>query len=115
MLQTLAFECRNQNVRVNGVQVGIIHTGALDAMAIRKDQTPENYAGARKHAQPLGRIGTPRDVANAVSFLASPMSGFTTGEFIRVDGGLHLSNWWNQQVMLNKHSKNMKSNTKNEE
>jgi len=101
MTQTLAFQHRGDNVRVNGVQAGVIHTGALDVMAAKKHQSVESYAALRATAQPLGRNGTPEDVANAVLYLASPSSGFTTGELLRVDGGLHLSNWWNQQAMLN--------------
>jgi len=100
MTQTLAFKYRNHNVRVNGVQAGVIHTGALDVMAEKKNKSVESYAALRATAQPLGRNGTPGDVANAVVYLASPASGFTTGELLRVDGGLHLSNWWNRQVML---------------
>ena len=104
MTQTLAFKYRNDNVRVNGVLAGVIHTGALDVMAKKKNKSVESYAATRATAQPLGRNGTPDDVANAVVFFASPASGFTTGELLRVDGGLHLSNWWNQQAMLNKYS-----------
>ncbi|KAL3916490.1 MAG: hypothetical protein SGILL_005153 [Bacillariaceae sp.] len=100
MAQTLAFKYRNDNVRVNVVAAGVIHTGALDVMAEKKGKSVEEYAALRASAQPLGRNGTLDDVANAVMYLATPASGFTTGEIIRVDGGLHLSNWWNQQVML---------------
>jgi NAD(P)-dependent dehydrogenase (short-subunit alcohol dehydrogenase family) len=100
MVQTLAFKYRDNNVRVNIVGAGVIHTGALDVMAKKKNQSVEDYAALRATAQPLGRNGTPDDVANAVVFLASPASGFTTGEILRVDGGLHLSNWWNQQAMI---------------
>jgi NAD(P)-dependent dehydrogenase (short-subunit alcohol dehydrogenase family) len=100
MTQTLAFKYRQDNIRVNAVLCGVIHTGALDAMAIKKGTSVETYAELRATAQPLGRNGTPEDVANAVVYLASPSSGFTTGELLRVDGGLHLSNWWNRQVML---------------
>ncbi|KAL3932661.1 MAG: hypothetical protein SGARI_003903 [Bacillariaceae sp.] len=100
MAQTLAFKYRQDNVRVNVVAAGVIHTGALDVMAQKKNKPVEAYAALRASAQPLGRNGTLDDVANAVMYLASPASGFTTGEILRVDGGLHLSNWWNQQVML---------------
>jgi len=112
MIQTLAFKYRNDNVRVNGVLAGIIHTGALDAMAKKKNQSVESYAALRAIAQPLGRNGTTDDVANAVVFFASPASGFTTGELLRVDGGLHLSNWWNQQAMLNTYSGKAKKGSK---
>ena len=105
MTQTLAFKYRNGNVRVNGVLAGVIHTGALDVMAKKKNVSIESYAALRASAQPLGRNGTPADVANAVVYLSSPASGFTTGELLRVDGGLHLSNWWNKQQMLNEYGR----------
>lgn len=44
--------------------------------------------------------GTPEEVANAVLYLASPASSFTTGTNLRVDGGLMLTNWFNKQVYL---------------
>ncbi|KAG7359753.1 short-chain dehydrogenase/reductase family protein [Nitzschia inconspicua] len=100
MMQTLAFKYRRENVRVNLVAAGVIHSGALDTMAKKKNIPVETYAALRADSQPLGRNGTLEDVSNAVLYLASPASGFTTGEIIRVDGGLHLSNWWNRQVML---------------
>lgn len=100
MMQTLAFKYRRDNVRVNLVASGVIHTGALDVMAQKKNIPVESYAALRADSQPLGRNGTVEDVANAILYLASPASGFTTGEILRVDGGLHLSNWWNRQVML---------------
>jgi len=103
MVQTLAFKYRSDNVRVNGVLAGVVHTGALDAMARKKNTPVESYAALRARSQPLGRNGTPEDVANAVLYLASPASGFTTGELLRVDGGLHLSNWWNRQAMLDRY------------
>eukprot|EP00588_Corethron_pennatum_P017744 CAMPEP_0194305198 /NCGR_PEP_ID=MMETSP0171-20130528/2688_1 /TAXON_ID=218684 /ORGANISM="Corethron pennatum, Strain L29A3" /LENGTH=231 /DNA_ID=CAMNT_0039056651 /DNA_START=32 /DNA_END=728 /DNA_ORIENTATION=+ len=103
MIQTLAFKYRHDRVRVNGVQCGVIHTGALDVMAKKKKTSVASYAALRASAQPLGRNGTPEDVAQAVLYLASPASGFTLGELLRVDGGLHLSNWWNRQAMLNEY------------
>mmetsp|Transcript_49659 Transcript_49659/g.56176 ORF Transcript_49659/g.56176 Transcript_49659/m.56176 type:complete len:290 (-) Transcript_49659:41-910(-) len=103
MTQTLAFKYRDDNIRVNGVQTGIIHTGALDIMAKKKNVSVESYAALRASSQPLNRNGTPDDVANAIVYLASPASGFTTGELLRVDGGLHLSSWWNRPIMLNEY------------
>lgn len=104
MTKTLAFKYRNDNIRVNGVNTGVIHTGALDVMAEKKGKSVEDYAALRSSSQPLNRNGTPEQVSNAILYLASPASGFTTGEFIRVDGGLHLSNWWNRQIMLNEYN-----------
>jgi NAD(P)-dependent dehydrogenase (short-subunit alcohol dehydrogenase family) len=43
------------------------------------------------HRLPLGRIGTPADIANACLFLASAASSYITGQLIAVDGGFSLS------------------------
>jgi NAD(P)-dependent dehydrogenase (short-subunit alcohol dehydrogenase family) len=99
MIETLAFKYRTDNIRVNGVLPACIHTGHLDQMARKKHVSPEEYAKLRADAHPMERVGTPQDVANAVMFLASPASGFMTGELLKVDGGLHLSNWFNRPRM----------------
>ena len=112
LVQQLAFQYRNNHeqnnnnncpvvVRVNAVLPACIHTGALDRMAAKKKVSIEDYAALRAQSHPLQRNGTPRDVAQAVLFLASPhQSAFTTGTLLPVDGGLHLSNWFNQPRLL---------------
>jgi len=100
MVETLAFKYRTSNVRINAVLPACIHTDALDVMAAKKNAVLEEYAKLRADAHPMARNGTPEDVANAVVFLASPASAFTTGELLKVDGGLHLSNWFNKPVIL---------------
>ena len=112
MIETLAFEHRSSNVRVNGVRVGIVHTGALDTMARSKRIPVAAYAAKRAAAQPLGRNGTPQEVAHAVAYLASPASAYTTGTFVTVDGGLHLTSWWNQSAMLKNNNNNNNNNNK---
>ena len=47
---------------------------------------PEMYQDALDHCV-IGRLGTPEEVASAVAFLASPVSGFTTGQNLHIDGG----------------------------
>jgi 3-oxoacyl-[acyl-carrier protein] reductase len=42
---------------------------------------------AAKQSCVIGRLGEPQDIANAAAFLASPVSGFTVGQNLRVDGG----------------------------
>jgi 3-oxoacyl-[acyl-carrier protein] reductase len=39
---------------------------------------------------PLGRLGTPEDIAHAVAFLASPQAAFVTGETLHVNGGMYM-------------------------
>jgi NAD(P)-dependent dehydrogenase (short-subunit alcohol dehydrogenase family) len=52
----------------------------------------DRYAAFLEHSKsthPLGRVGEPQDVAGAIAFLASDVSGWITGETIAVDGGRH--------------------------
>lgn len=63
-------------VRVNSVSPGWIDTACND------------YDGPDALQQPVGRVGTPSDIANAVLYLCSDMAGFITGENICIDGGM---------------------------
>ncbi|EWM25112.1 short chain dehydrogenase [Nannochloropsis gaditana] len=100
LIETLAFKHRQDGFRVNGILPACIHTGALDVMAARKNKSVIDYAALRAESHPMGRIGTPQEVAHAVLFLASPASSFTTGALIPVDGGLKLSSWFNRPKLL---------------
>ncbi|MND04956.1 Short-chain reductase protein NovJ [compost metagenome] len=51
-----------------------------------RQHLPEAYADALKQCV-IGRLGTPEEVASAVVFLASPVSSFTTGQNLHIDGG----------------------------
>ncbi|HEX6945815.1 MAG TPA: SDR family oxidoreductase [Acidimicrobiia bacterium] len=72
------------HIRVNAVAPGLIATEM--AMAIPEDVLEKMVA-----AIPLDRMGSPQDVANAVWFLLSPLSGYITGEVLVVGGGRSLS------------------------
>ncbi|MEM7143162.1 MAG: SDR family oxidoreductase [Actinomycetota bacterium] len=74
-------------IRVNAVCPGSIATSALDIVL----QTPE-LEQAMNEATPLGRLGEPEEIAGAALFLASPISAYTTGQFVGVDGGITGSN-----------------------
>ena len=63
-------------VRVNSVSPGWI------------DNNYTVYEGADARQQPAGRVGNPKDIANAVMYLCSDMAGFITGENICIDGGM---------------------------
>jgi NAD(P)-dependent dehydrogenase (short-subunit alcohol dehydrogenase family) len=69
-----------ENIRVNSVHPGLIRTPLVEA------QSDEMNAGIIA-ATPMGRMGTPREVANVCLFLASDDSSFVTGSELIVDGG----------------------------
>ncbi|OGT66326.1 MAG: hypothetical protein A3I13_02215 [Gammaproteobacteria bacterium RIFCSPLOWO2_02_FULL_47_50] len=69
-------------IRVNILAPGWIHTSFAEEMMDRK------YYEARISEIPLGRFGTPEDVAEAAVFLASDASSYMTGEMIKINGGL---------------------------
>jgi len=81
MVKSLAREAGGRGVRVNAVAPGYI---ATDMTADLPDTTRDQILGAT----PLGRLGTPEDVAGVVSFLCSDAAGFITGSVISIDGGL---------------------------
>ena len=74
-------------VRCNSVHPAFIEGDMVDAMV--KGRPDPGKAMAKLHAQiPIGRLGQPREVADAVVWLLSPASSFTTGSEVLVDGGL---------------------------
>lgn len=70
----------------HGITVNAIAPGRIDTPMIHKVSAEENEAFVRK--TPLGRLGTPADVADAAVFLASDEASFITGEILDVNGGL---------------------------
>ncbi|ORC36643.1 3-oxoacyl-[acyl-carrier-protein] reductase [Marispirochaeta aestuarii] len=79
--KSLAKETAKRNVRVNAVAPGFIETAMTDKLT---EDVKADYA----RAIPLGRMGSPEDIANTVLYLASDLSSYITGQVIRVDGGL---------------------------
>ena len=79
--RSLASEVASRNVTANCVSPGFINTNMLDNIEPNKlDNMAKNI--------PCGRIGDPKDVANAVFFLASEESSYITGQVLHVNGGL---------------------------
>jgi 3-oxoacyl-[acyl-carrier protein] reductase len=81
LIRAAALEAAAFGVTVNGVEPGNILTEGVAA-----ERSPE-YVAAMAASIPLGELGTPRDVANAVLFLASDEARYVTGTTIVVDGG----------------------------
>ncbi|MEI7530501.1 MAG: 3-oxoacyl-ACP reductase FabG [Betaproteobacteria bacterium] len=84
MTRSLAREIGSRQITVNCVAPGFIDTDMTRGLS-------EEQQNALKVNIPLGRLGLPEDVANAVSFLASPLAGYITGTTIHVNGGLYLA------------------------
>lgn len=81
--RSLAKELASRNITVNVVAPGPIDTAMLAAL---EDERRETIS----QAVPLGRLGTPSEVAAVISFLASEAAGYVTGTVIPVDGGLSM-------------------------
>ena len=79
--KALARELATRGVRANAVAPGYIETALTEVL-------PDTVRDAILRNTPLGRLGTPADVAGAVRFLCSDEASFITGEVILVDGGL---------------------------
>jgi 3-oxoacyl-[acyl-carrier protein] reductase len=82
--KSLAQEVGSRNITVNCVAPGFIDTD------MTKD-LPEAARDAMLSRVPLGRLGTPEDVAHAVAWLASPGAGYVTGTTIHVNGGMYMA------------------------
>lgn len=82
--KSLAREIGSRGITVNVVAPGFIDTDMTRAL-------PEAQRNAMLTGIPLGKLGSPEDIANAVLFLASDMSGYITGETLHVNGGMHMA------------------------
>ena len=83
-MRSMALDVAGDNIRVNAVSPAIADT-AMPRMAMN-----EAVLAQRAAANPLKRIGTPDDMADAVIFLLDPENSFMTGQDLRVTGGAAL-------------------------
>jgi 3-oxoacyl-[acyl-carrier protein] reductase len=82
--KSLAQELASRGITVNAVAPGFIDTDMTRAL------TDEQRAALLTRV-PLGRLGTPEDIAAAVLFLASPEAGYISGETLHVNGGMYMA------------------------
>ncbi|MFM2053253.1 MAG: 3-oxoacyl-ACP reductase FabG [Pseudomonadota bacterium] len=84
MTRSLAQELGSRNITVNCVAPGFIATDMTEVL-------PEAQKTALLAKIPLGRLGSPQDIAEAVAFLASPAAGYITGTELHVNGGMYMN------------------------
>ena len=84
MTRSLARELGSRNITVNCVAPGFIATDMTEGL-------PEAQKAALTAQIPLGRLGSPEDIAEAVAFLASPAAGYITGTELHGTGGMFLN------------------------
>ncbi len=84
MTRSLARELGSRGITVNCVAPGFI---ATDMTAV----LPEEQHKALMAQIPLGALGQPQDIADAVAYLASPQAGYVTGQELHVNGGMFMA------------------------
>jgi len=91
MTKSIALHCaaKGYGIRCNSVHPGVIRTAILDKVLAQVPNPDEIYSGWVS-THPIGRIGTPEEIAAIAVYLGSDESGFTTGAEFRIDGGASL-------------------------
>lgn len=84
LTKAIAMEIASRNITVNAVAPGFVETPMTDVL-------PEKVKEDLKTRIPLGRMGSPRDVAAAIVFLASDEAAYITGHVLDVNGGMYLA------------------------
>jgi dihydroanticapsin dehydrogenase len=87
MTKCMALDYAKKNIRVNCVCPGEIDTPMFRQEARSRKMPVEEYRKELCEYHPIGRLGVPSEVANAVLFLASDQASFITGAAFSVDGG----------------------------
>lgn len=84
LTKTIAREYASRNVTVNAVAPGFIDTAMTQALG-------DDVRDMLSKQIPLGRLGQPNDIAEAVKFLASDAANYITGQVLHVNGGMHMA------------------------
>jgi 3-oxoacyl-(acyl-carrier-protein) reductase len=81
--ETIARELARKGITVNAVAPGFVETDMMSGM-------PEDALNQVKALTPMGRLGKPEEIADAVVFLASPRASYVTGQVLGVNGGMYM-------------------------
>jgi NAD(P)-dependent dehydrogenase (short-subunit alcohol dehydrogenase family) len=84
LTKSVALEFARKGIRVNAVCPGNVRTQMLEGFAGGDEQTLQGMG----RMQPIGRLGTPQEVAEAIVWLCSDAASFVTGHAMAVDGGV---------------------------
>ena len=96
LTQSLAQEFASTGININAICPGVVFTDLwkspdmVDRYAAKRGIGPDEVEGYFKKQIPLGRLGTPKDVANVAVFLASDESDFMTGQALNITGGMEM-------------------------
>ena len=86
LTRNLAMELAEHKIRVNAVAPAVVATPLYEAFVPKKDM--EATLNSFNDFHPLGRVGTPKDIASAVTYLLSEDASWVTGAILNVDGGV---------------------------
>lgn len=84
LTKTAALEYAGSRIRVNAVCPGVIHTEMIDRITGRDPVMEKQFSSL----EPMGRMGTPKEIAAAAVWLCSDAASFVTGHPMTIDGGL---------------------------
>lgn len=105
----MAIDYAREGIRVNSIAPGTIETPLVDELAgTKEEEGGKEFREAQKWVTPMGRLGSPDEIASVALFLASDESSYVTGEDIAVDGGIMAYTWPGKMLI----DKNWKENTK---
>jgi NAD(P)-dependent dehydrogenase (short-subunit alcohol dehydrogenase family) len=90
LTRVAALDFAPHQVRVNAVNPGVVVTN-LHRRGGMDERRYAEFLEKSRTTHPLGRAGTPEEIADLIAFLASPQAGWITGETISIDGGRHLT------------------------
>jgi NAD(P)-dependent dehydrogenase (short-subunit alcohol dehydrogenase family) len=84
LIKVIAAEYGSQGIRANALAPGVVETDILDVTGVADSRAVLASYG---NAHPIGRVGQPAEIAEAIAFLVSPAASFITGALVMADGG----------------------------